>query len=286
MWLLVGCLLVSWCSGHAYLVSPAPRDAGDRRLKEYPCGEGLGNRYDLPGTVLQPGPLTVVFRETINHAGAPYRLALTTGGKDDRFDDFVLLDHVPHCDGCGSVPRDHAVTVTIPDLACDACAIQVIQVMTDKFSSPCANPAGLASSCGRVDFAYFSCSNVRINGTQASVPPFYRSVLSGASRAPYSPGETNSGAWQRGADNVWHFMGQSNVTTSTTTTTTTAPGLLPGLLPGWEKWFLPVLLVGIVVAIAAILIVFVVCRRRRARRMARPVQIRDLDDPAAFDADF
>lgn len=282
-------LAAACCRGHVWLVSPAPRHAGDDRLKEYPCGVGLWNRFDLPGTVVQPGPLTVVFRETVDHAGAPYRLALTVGGKDDRFDEFVLLDHLPHCDGCGSVPRDHAVTVVIPDLDCQACALQVVQVMTDKFRDPCANPAGLSSSCGNPGFAYFSCSNIRINGTRRSVPPFYNSALGAApdgGRVPYTRGEAEPGAWRQvgGGDSVWRYVGEgSNVTTTTTPPTVTTA---PGLLPPWEKWFLPVLGVGVLAAILGIALLFVICRRRRAARMARPVQVRDLDDPAAFDADF
>ncbi len=129
---------------------------------------------------------------------------------------------------------------------------------------------------------------MRINGTQPSVPPFYRSVVGGAApgggRVPYTRGEADSGAWRRGGDNVWHVVGDSNTTSTTTTVSSTTTAL--GALPAWEKWFLPVLVVGIVAAIAVIVLLFVVCRRRRAARMARPVQVRDLDDPAAFDADF
>ncbi len=295
--LLLACF-VSLCVAHAFLVSPPARHFGDDLLKQGPCGEGLTDRFDLASVSLSPGPLTVVFRETIAHAGAPFRIALTSGGKDDGFDSAVLLDHVPHCDSCGATPRTFAVEVIIPDVRCDACAIQLVQVMTDKFQQPCPNPSGLVTSCGNPSFAYFSCANIRINGTSSTLAPSYRSFLPQSlpeARAPYVPGEDKSGAWQQRGDGVWLLTLTSDNSTTTSTTvstsattagTTTTPSS-QDLLP-WKKWFIPLLVAGIAVAIAAIAIIFAICRRRHARRVRQPVKMSDFDpdDPSAFDGDF
>jgi len=39
----------------------------------------------------------MLFQENIFHKGAPYRIALSPGN-DSHFDDYILLDHVPHYD--------------------------------------------------------------------------------------------------------------------------------------------------------------------------------------------
>ena len=71
--------------------------------------------------------------------------------------------------------------------------MQLIQIMTDKFSTPCENPGGLSSSCGNVAFAYFSCANVEING-ENELKPFYKSLT--GKRSEYMPGEANDNMWQ------------------------------------------------------------------------------------------
>lgn len=148
-------------------------------------------------------------RETIVHAGAPYRLALTTGGSDNSYDNYVLLDHIPHCDGCGA--GLYSVEVVIPNWRCTDCALQLIQIMTDKFpaSTSCANPQGLASSCGSQDHAYFSCANIHITGTEEDRIPFYVSYSGRrgfANRFPYSPGEKNDTAWVLQSTGEWKLL--------------------------------------------------------------------------------
>ncbi len=46
---------------------------------------------------MYPGWQAIEFRETINHNGAPYRLALSFND-DDNFNTHVLLDQIPHND--------------------------------------------------------------------------------------------------------------------------------------------------------------------------------------------
>jgi uncharacterized protein (TIGR03382 family) len=58
---------------------------------------------------------------------------------------------------------EYAFTVKLPDIECDNCAIQVIQIMTDASKHPDGiwNPAGGKG-------LYFRCSNVRLSRT---IPP-------------------------------------------------------------------------------------------------------------------
>eukprot|EP00211_Chloroparvula_japonica_P009564 CAMPEP_0119132348 /NCGR_PEP_ID=MMETSP1310-20130426/11790_1 /TAXON_ID=464262 /ORGANISM="Genus nov. species nov., Strain RCC2339" /LENGTH=171 /DNA_ID=CAMNT_0007122975 /DNA_START=145 /DNA_END=657 /DNA_ORIENTATION=- len=166
---------------------PAPRSQSNGGLKDWPCGAGLTDVFeDVPTTTLSPGVQTVLFTETIAHTGSPYRIAFTYES-DTRYDSYVLFDHIPHNE-VGATPKVHAVNVTIPNVACTAearCALQLIQVMTDKFTEPCP-PSELPNSCGQIGFAYFSCANVIIDGDipPSSLDPFYASYLGGGP-SPY-----------------------------------------------------------------------------------------------------
>lgn len=130
---------------HIELTAPARRDAPDIKLG--PCG-GTGGVNSAPTTRttnaaritrLRAGQkLTVTWRETIDHPGH-YRIAFDADGQDDlvdprAFDDIlsapsgpVLLDGI--ADQAGGT---YSVEVTLPDLNCERCTLQLIQVMTDK----------------------------------------------------------------------------------------------------------------------------------------------------------
>uniref|UniRef100_A0A7S1VI56 Uncharacterized protein n=1 Tax=Sexangularia sp. CB-2014 TaxID=1486929 RepID=A0A7S1VI56_9EUKA len=128
---------------------------------------------------------------------------------DDHYDKFVLADHVPHHDAMPPGGR-YLIPVRVPDIACTVgrCSLQVIQIMTDKFSEPCANPAGLADSCGNAAFAYYSCAPLLIDGSvdPDDVEPFYHSFLSNSTadnRTPYQSLSTTDWLPVEGRDNTW-----------------------------------------------------------------------------------
>lgn len=56
------------------------------------------------------GPTTLIVEETINHLGAPFRIALSPVD-DSRFNEFILLDMVPHNDQ-GGAPKRYAFEVS------------------------------------------------------------------------------------------------------------------------------------------------------------------------------
>jgi hypothetical protein len=96
--LYIAALFVSVHS-HAIWSSPAPRYAGTDKLMAWPCGVGQTNNWnpETPVTKIHPGKQRLVFTETIDHPGAPFRIALSYE-TDDHYSNFVLLDHIPHND--------------------------------------------------------------------------------------------------------------------------------------------------------------------------------------------
>jgi len=124
-------------SAHLDLTLPVSR-YGPSVLKTGPCGVAGGERtnnvsYYEPGQTIE-----VRWDEYIDHPGH-YRIAFDLDGDDDFVDpatmmelysnDAVLLDGIADK---GPGEREHTATVTLPDVACDNCTLQVIQVMYDK----------------------------------------------------------------------------------------------------------------------------------------------------------
>eukprot|EP00808_Paulinella_micropora_P019235 g67823.t1 len=217
---LLLCLLLRAVDSHAVISWPLPRYNKDDKLKQYPCGAGDDNQASplTPVTALRPGRTLLKFRETVNHAGAPYRVALSVGGQT-RFEEHVLLDHVPHNDqGSTSEQGDsradpnygkmHAIEVEMPDLNCTRearCVLQLVQIMTDKMGPAGCAPADLPNSCGSPSFAYFSCADVTIDGAAdpAKWAPSYVSYTGNSEPSNWLPGESSD--WLRQASGVWHL---------------------------------------------------------------------------------
>jgi hypothetical protein len=118
----------------------------------------------------------VVFEESIAHKGSPFRIALSREGEDE-YESCILLDHIPHNDanspvfGVESTYTKTYVTITIPDVQCTRCSLQLVNPMTDKlagagmanctYDATCTNCPDKPGTCFSV---YHSCANVRING--------------------------------------------------------------------------------------------------------------------------
>jgi hypothetical protein len=106
-------------------------------MKDGPCGDGPHVRGTDVAT-FEPGQtITVKWHETIGHQST-YRISFDDDG-DDSFEDpetttdyytneTVLLDEIADVPGNG----EYAVEVTLPDIECDNCTLQVIQLMLDK----------------------------------------------------------------------------------------------------------------------------------------------------------
>ncbi len=145
-------------AAHIQLTSPLPRTL-DQKIG--PCGNATSPRSASP-TVLPPGAtVTVTWKETINHPGH-YRLSFDNDGTDFTvplsFTDTtqttnVLVDMITDS---GTANSMYSQEITLPDLECENCTIQLIQMMTDK------PPYGDGNDI------YFSCADVAL---RAGTPP-------------------------------------------------------------------------------------------------------------------
>ena len=171
---------VAEASAHIKLNSPAPRFvyASDGQ-KVGPCGSGTESG-DI--TEFAPGDqIMVEWQETVNHPGH-FRIALDPDGGEDGledptdYDDFdtpnVLEDNIPDNGGAA-----FSRLVTLPNVECEKCTLQLIQVMTDK---PPWGPEG-------GNDIYYWCADIKISG---SVEP--TSVTTGAGGSSSGDGGSSS----------------------------------------------------------------------------------------------
>ncbi len=151
------CLFIAApAAAHITLMNPAARNT---QQKKGPCG--LAADQDMKGapvaTYLGGETITVVWEETVNHP-SHYRISLDLDGQDDFVDpaamdefysnDAVLLDEIP--DKAGGI---YEVQLELPDVSCETCTLQVIQVMYDKPPFPDGNDM------------YYQCADIIIEGS-------------------------------------------------------------------------------------------------------------------------
>lgn len=174
---------------HVRLVSPASR-YGDE-MKFGPCGRLGGVRSATVSTFAPGAAITVTFDELIDHPGH-YRIAFDPAGDaalaPPRWDAGtstwsnpagvqVLADLIP--DAAGGLTHA-SVQVTLPDVECAACTLQLIQVMTDK-----------PPLDGADDF-YYQCADLVLTRTPGDPPP-----------PPPAPGPPSGGCGSTGAAGGW-----------------------------------------------------------------------------------
>lgn len=126
--------LLAWAPAmaHIQLLQPAQRISAQ---KTGPCGSGDSERGQ-PTTFQAGETITVVWEETIDHP-SHYRISFDPDGHDAFEDpptmmdfysnDAVLLDEIE--DEENAVQE---VEITLPDITCDTCTLQLVQVMYDK----------------------------------------------------------------------------------------------------------------------------------------------------------
>ncbi|MBW2465008.1 MAG: lytic polysaccharide monooxygenase [Deltaproteobacteria bacterium] len=149
--ILAGVGFSSLAHAHLALVSHDSRyGGGSAEIKQGPCGiSGMGRSANVY-TYESGTTITVEWNEYIDHPGH-FRIAFD----DDGDDDFTKPPCLSNCDSgsmvIGVAPADYtdatvlidgiastteggrtSYDVTLPDVECDNCTLQVIQVMTDK----------------------------------------------------------------------------------------------------------------------------------------------------------
>jgi hypothetical protein len=169
--LLPGLLLSATAAeAHIRLEFPAPRHPGNNPpLKASPCGvanEQKPTAAPSAANTFRPGQTIMLrFNEFIGHPGH-FRIALVPSGQTfpepTGFNDIknppvapILLDGVlPHTDSPSNTVRQ--VMVTLPNMTCTNCTLQLIQMMTDKPPFSPSPPAGTGNDI------YYTCADIAL----------------------------------------------------------------------------------------------------------------------------
>jgi hypothetical protein len=243
-------MVASQSAAHLWLTDPPARHPADD-LKYGPCGVGTpDSRTTDPDliTTYSPGEtITLTWIETIDHDPSHFRVAFSEFGDtefvdptgyDDIGNDYpIVLDGIADADaGAG---HEYQVQVTLPNIQCDSCTLQVIQVMHDK---PPWGPGG-------GDDIYYQCADIVLEGDLVDNP-----VGSGGTgtEPPGSGGTTGEAPQEPTNDPLAPEDEPSRGGGSTTrgperANCSQAGAVYPSGLPAW----LFVLLSGVVIARAA-----------------------------------
>lgn len=133
--LLVAALLVpSNVWAHAELTYPPPRTTAQKTKH---CGDGSTTRGANVTTLVPGSTLMVTWNETVDHPGH-YRISFDDDGQDfiqpatatenTEGQLNVVKDLIPDRQGGGV----YMFEITLPDIECNNCTLQLIQMMTDK----------------------------------------------------------------------------------------------------------------------------------------------------------
>ena len=130
---MIWMLLSSVASAHITMDAPEPRGT-DQKIG--PCG-GAADVRSTEVSVFRPGEtITVSWHETIDHP-SHYRISFDADGTDDFADpttptDFYTNDAVLEDEIEDEDDGRLSMQVTLPQVECERCTLQLIQVMLDK----------------------------------------------------------------------------------------------------------------------------------------------------------
>lgn len=139
-------LILSFSSqvfGHARLrsdgsIPPRNNNAG---LKSPPCG---GVARTNSNTTLTAGEtITITWEETINHPGY-FEFAFSQGNDQNFVRVLVVQDNQ---NNRNDLPHQYSAQIQVPDITCQDCTFQLIQVMTENPNNPS---------------LYYSCADINI----------------------------------------------------------------------------------------------------------------------------
>src|SRR5207253_3266436 len=149
--ILFGLLLMTSLAGaHARLkASDVIKTRGtDPGVKIGPCG-GLA-RVAQPAVLTSGQSITVTWEETIHHPGR-FEFYFSPAGDAN----FTLLKTVENTQNDNLVPHQYSTTMNLPNVTCDSCTFQMIQVMTENPASPT---------------NYYSCADMQVKAAGGVVP--------------------------------------------------------------------------------------------------------------------
>lgn len=175
--IVLSCTMVSLAHAHIELLEPTPRytlaQSGDN--KSCPCGLGDSNRLcnvegdrsdpnraEATVTTLQAGSTILLrFDEYIGHGGR-YRVAIDYDGADlEDFNSNILVDIPDPSGSAGNTGQGSIweIEVPLPNVSCDKCTLQLIQMMDGNTTDPVPDPVGRSS--------YYTCADITLVGGDA-----------------------------------------------------------------------------------------------------------------------
>jgi len=168
-------LLVPTAAAHAHIAmtSPVPRSSAQ---KEGPCGTAGSTRGTNVATFRPGETITVEWDETVGHIGH-YRIAFDDDGDDslqnpsqpdDNFPQ-TLVDQITDRDGM----THYTQQVTLPDVSCTNCTLQLIQVMTTTVP---------------YNSFYFQCADLVLSGDAPESPGTEGGCAAGSSSGSLAAG--------------------------------------------------------------------------------------------------
>jgi hypothetical protein len=180
--LALATLVAPNASAHIKLIDPPPRyvlqDGSDNGIKSCPCGLGGSNRVcNVAADGSDPDrservsrfeagtTITIRFQEFVNHAGR-FRVAFDPDGADMADFNANILDDRP--DPANASGMMWEIPVTLPNMTCDNCTLQLVQAMEVDQNTPIADPAPISS--------YYACVDIQLVapgtlGTDPDAPP-------------------------------------------------------------------------------------------------------------------
>jgi hypothetical protein len=212
---------------------PTPRLAGDLdafTLKNGPCGQSANGRSENVSEFAPGETITVTIDEYIAHPGY-FRVAFDEDGDGDfpiRTDmDSVNAstddpESVNPLDGAtilgysyeaGSM-GEHSLQVTLPNVECENCTLQVIQFMYDKLGN------------NMDDEYYYQCADLVLRGdgggAGGATGTSSTTGVGGTGTASTSSGDATTGMGMGGASSTTGGMALGGASSTTTTSTTMA----------------------------------------------------------------
>lgn len=123
-------LFATLAPAHARLTYPTPRNTSSG-IKIGPCGVAKTN---TPTVFTAGQQVTVSWTETVQHPGY-YRIAYSPGSPapDNDFDQHVLKTNITNPTG---LTASQSTMITLPNITCTNCTLQLIQVMTEDPANP------------------------------------------------------------------------------------------------------------------------------------------------------
>jgi MYXO-CTERM domain-containing protein len=220
--LLAAGLVTMDAAAHSVLTSPEPRWTGmaGSGLKERHCGQGPGELRSNTITNFQAGQtITVTWQETIPHPGY-WRISFDADGWDfvdpptpraTGYSSTVLADVIYPSTPAEASQRwgkdnFYSYEITLPDVTCDNCTLQLIQFMEDKLSD--GNPD---------NDIYYSCADlvlVRATADEGQSPEDL--ARPDASLAEVYHGNPDQGPGDAGSDTAIGVADPGTVETGTT----------------------------------------------------------------------